>query len=117
MSGLSFYNRVETNFDAFVFQSWEESIYVIGASVGYLGVEEAGVYEGLGDSLLSSEGLLALEASNVGKSRLDGMRDSLVCPNGRVVHIPCLRSFLCISGSRTNRRQSYFERRASAAAY
>jgi hypothetical protein len=55
-------------------------------SAGQL-LEEAGVHEAFCDSLLSRKGLLALEAANVGKSRLGGLRDSLVCPNGRVVHI------------------------------
>jgi hypothetical protein len=31
------------------------------------------------------------------------MYDSLVCPNGRVVHIPSVRSFNYGSGRRTNR--------------
>jgi hypothetical protein len=35
-------------------------------------VEEAGLHEAFGDSLLSRKGLLALEAANIGKSRLDG---------------------------------------------
>jgi hypothetical protein len=59
---------VETNFDAFVFKGWEGSIDAVGTSVICLGVEEAGVYEALGDSLLASEGLLATEVSNIGKS-------------------------------------------------
>jgi hypothetical protein len=62
-----------------------------------LGVEEAGAEEALNDSLFSSEGLLALEVSKVGKSRLDGMRDNLVCPNGRVVHVPCVRSSAAVA--------------------
>jgi hypothetical protein len=33
---------VETNFDAFVFQGYEESIDVVGASVGRSGIEEPG---------------------------------------------------------------------------
>jgi hypothetical protein len=74
-------------------------------------VEEAGVNEALGDSLLSREGLLKLAAANVGKSRLDGRHDNLVCSNGRVVDIPRLRSFRCGSGCRTNRSQSCFEHR------
>jgi hypothetical protein len=73
-------------------------------------VEEAGVHEAFGDSLLSSKGLLAFETANIGKSRLDGMRDSLVCPNGCVMDIPRVRSFRCGSGCRTNRCHSYFER-------
>jgi hypothetical protein len=78
---------VETNFDALVFQGCEESIDAADASAGRQSVEEAGVCEALGDSLFSSEGLVALESSNEGKSRLDVLRDSLVCPNGRIVHI------------------------------
>jgi hypothetical protein len=77
---------VETNFDALVFQGCEEFVDAVGAAVGCLGVEEAEVCEALGDSLFSSEGLLALEASYVGKSRVDGLLDNLVCTNGRVVH-------------------------------
>jgi hypothetical protein len=65
---LSFYGRAETNFDALVFQICEESVDAVGITVGFLGVEAARVYEALGDSLLSSECLLALEASYVGKS-------------------------------------------------
>jgi hypothetical protein len=41
------------------------------------------------------EGLLSLELTNVGKSRLDGMRDNLACPNSRVVFVLCVRSFRC----------------------
>jgi hypothetical protein len=67
--------------------------------------------EALGNSLLSSEGLVALEPSDVGKSRLDGMLDSLACPNGRVVHIPGARSSGCGSSRRTNRCHMCFERR------
>jgi hypothetical protein len=67
-SGLSSCGRVETNFDALVFQGCEESVDAVGAAVGCLGVEEAGVDEALGDSYLSSEGLLALEATYIGKS-------------------------------------------------
>jgi hypothetical protein len=47
---------METNFDAFLFQGCEESIDAVGAAVGLPRVEEAGAYEALGDSLLSSEG-------------------------------------------------------------
>jgi hypothetical protein len=54
-------------------------------------VEEVGVREAFGDSLLSCKGFLALESANIVKSRLDGLRDSLVCPNGRVVDIPGVR--------------------------
>jgi hypothetical protein len=78
---------VGTNFDEFVFQGCEESVDAVGAAVGCLRVEEAGVNEAFCNSLLSCEGLFALEAANVGKSRLDGLRDSLVCPNGRAVDI------------------------------
>jgi hypothetical protein len=42
LSGLSFCSRMETNFDAFVFQGCEESIDVVGAAVGLPRVEEAG---------------------------------------------------------------------------
>jgi hypothetical protein len=59
---------VETSFDAFVFHGCEKSIDAVGAAVGYMDIEEAGVYEALGDSLLSSEGLLALDSANVGRS-------------------------------------------------
>eukprot|EP00193_Tetraselmis_chui_P008514 CAMPEP_0177754336 /NCGR_PEP_ID=MMETSP0491_2-20121128/1955_1 /TAXON_ID=63592 /ORGANISM="Tetraselmis chuii, Strain PLY429" /LENGTH=146 /DNA_ID=CAMNT_0019269713 /DNA_START=1331 /DNA_END=1770 /DNA_ORIENTATION=- len=52
LSGLSFCGRVETNFDAGVFEDCEEFIDAIGVAVGCLSAEEAGVY----DSLLSSEG-------------------------------------------------------------
>jgi hypothetical protein len=74
-----------------------------------MGVEEAGVDEALGDSLLSGEGLVTLEASYVGEPRLDSLRGSLVCPNGRVVHILGVRSFRCDSGRRTNRCHSCYE--------
>jgi hypothetical protein len=74
-------------------------------------VKEAGVHEAFCDSLLSRKGLLALEAANVGNSRLDCLRDSLVCPNGRIVDILGVRSFRCGSGCRTNRCQCCFERR------
>jgi hypothetical protein len=70
MCGLSFCGRVETNFDAFVSHGCEESVDAVDDAIGCLGIEEAGVYEALGDSLLSSEDLLALEASYVGKSRV-----------------------------------------------
>jgi hypothetical protein len=102
---------VETNFDTFVVKGCEESIDAVGAVVGCMRIEEAGVSEALGDSLRSREGLLTLEAANVGKSRLDGLRDSLVCPNGRVVDIPSVRSFRCGSFCRTNRCESCYERR------
>jgi hypothetical protein len=59
----------------------------------------------------SREGLFTLEAENVAKSRLDGMRDSLVFLSGRVVDIPCVRSFRCGSGRRTSRCHSCLERR------
>jgi hypothetical protein len=39
---------------------------LLGTSVGCLIVKEAEVYEAFGDSLLSNEGLLALESSYVG---------------------------------------------------
>jgi hypothetical protein len=102
---------VETNFDALVFHGCEESVDAVGAAVGCLGVEEAGVDEALGDSLFSCEGILGLELSFVGKARLHGMRDSLVCPNGRVVHIQGVRSFRCGSNRQMNRCDSCFERR------
>jgi hypothetical protein len=102
---------VDTSFNAFVFQGCEESIDTVGATVGCLRVEEAGEYEALDDSSLSSEGLLALESINLGTSRLDGMRDSLVCPNGRVMNILGVRSSRCGRGRRTNRRHNCFERR------
>jgi hypothetical protein len=111
LSDLSFCGRVETNFDTFVFKGWEESIDVDGASVGCLSFEEADDYEALDDSLLSSKGLLAFESSIVGKSRLDDLRDSFVCPNGRVVNIPCVRSFRCGAGSRRHRCHRCIERR------
>jgi hypothetical protein len=50
LSGLSFCGRVETNFDAFVFHGGEEPVEAVGAAVGGLGVEKAGVDETLGDS-------------------------------------------------------------------
>jgi hypothetical protein len=53
-------------------------------------------------------------SSNVGKSRLDGLRDSHVCPNGRVVHVLDVRSFRCGSGSRTNCRHNYFSAASAA---
>jgi hypothetical protein len=68
LSSLSFCGRVETNFDAFVFKGCHKSIDAVGAVVGYLPTEEAGIYDALGDSLLSSEGLLALKAANIGRS-------------------------------------------------
>jgi hypothetical protein len=108
---LSFSGRVETSFDPFVFRGCEESVDAVGAAVGSLCVDEAGVHEAFGDSLLSRKGLLALEAANIGKSLLDGLRDSLVCPNGRVVDFPYVRSFRCVRGCRTNRCHSCFERR------
>jgi hypothetical protein len=111
LSGLSFCGRVETNFDPFVFHGCEESVDAVGTTVGSLCVEEAGVNEAFGDSLLSRKGRPALEAANIGKSRLDGLRDNLVCPNGRVVDIPGVRSFRCGSGCRTNRCHRCFERR------
>jgi hypothetical protein len=111
LSGLSFCGRVETNLDPFVFQGREEAVDAVGAAVGRMCVEGAGVDEAFGDSLLSGKGLLAFESSNVGKSRLDGLRDNLMCPNGRVCNIPCVRSFRFGSGRRTNRCQSCFKRR------
>jgi hypothetical protein len=33
---------------------------------------------------------------DIGKSRLDGMHDNLVCPNGGVVQIPSVRSFRAV---------------------
>jgi hypothetical protein len=102
---------VETNFDPFVFHGREEAVDAVGAAVGRMCVEEAGVDEAFGDLLLSGKGLLAFESSNVGKSGLDGLRDSLVCPNGRVCNIPGVRSFRFGSGCRTNRCHSFFERR------
>jgi hypothetical protein len=111
LSGLSFCGRVETNFDPLVFRGCEESVDAVDAPVGNLYVEEARVHEALNDSLLSRKGVLALGAANIGKLRLDGLRDSLVCPNGCVVDIACVRSFRSGSGCRTNRCNSYFERR------
>jgi hypothetical protein len=59
----------------------------VGAAVGCQRVEKAGVHgEALGDSLLSSEGIAALEPANVGKSSLDGMRDSFVSQRPRREH-------------------------------
>jgi hypothetical protein len=78
LSGLSFCGRVETNFDPFVFQGCQEAVDTVGAAVGRLCVEEAGVDEAFGHSLLSGKGFLAFESPNVGKSRLNGLRDSLV---------------------------------------
>jgi hypothetical protein len=86
---LSFSGRVDSDFDSLVFQGCEESIDAVGVLVGRLGVGELGVDESLGDSLLSREGLLALEPSNVDTFSFDGMRDSLVYQSGRVVHVPC----------------------------
>jgi hypothetical protein len=111
LSGLSFCGRVETNFDALVFRGREEAVDAVNEAVGCLGVEDVGVYEALGDTLMSSGGLLAIEASYAGKSRLDGMRDRLVCPNGRVVHTLGVRSFRCGSARQTNLRYMCFERR------
>jgi hypothetical protein len=68
---------VETNFNAFIFKACEEFIDAVDASVGCLSVKEAGLYEALGDSFLSIDGLHAIESPNVGKSRLDDLRDSL----------------------------------------
>jgi hypothetical protein len=102
---------VETNFDPFVFKGCEESVDAVGVVVGSQCVKEAGVHEAFGDSLLSRKGLLALEAANIGKPRLDGLSDSLLYPNGRVVDIPGVRYFRCGSGCRTNRCHSSFERR------
>jgi hypothetical protein len=79
---------LETNFAPIVFHGWEESVGAVGLAVGSMCVEEAGVHEAfVSDSLLFRKGLLALEAANIGKSRLDCLRDNLVCPNGRVVDI------------------------------
>jgi hypothetical protein len=50
---------VETKFDSFVFQGREEAVDAVGVAVGRLCVEEAGVDETFGDSLLSGKGLLA----------------------------------------------------------
>jgi hypothetical protein len=50
----------------FIFQGCEDFIDAVGARVGYLRVEEAGVHGALGDSLLSSKGILAFESANVG---------------------------------------------------
>jgi hypothetical protein len=102
---------VETNFDPFVFQGCEEAVDAVGVAVGRVCVEEAGVDEAFGDPLLSGKGLLAFESSNVGKSRLDGLRDSPVCSNGRVCNILGVRSFRFGSGRQTNRCKSCFERR------
>jgi hypothetical protein len=52
---------VETSLDTFVFQGCMESVDDVGAVVGRVCVEEAGVNEGLCDSLLPREGLLALD--------------------------------------------------------
>jgi hypothetical protein len=107
-----FCGRVETNFETFVFHGCEGSVDAVGVAVNSLCVEEAGVHdEACCDSLLSREGLLTLEAVNVGKSLLGGLRDSLMCPNGRVLDGPGVRSFNCGSGCLTNRCHSYFERR------
>jgi hypothetical protein len=57
---------VETNFDALAFHGCEDSVDAADAAVSYLSVEEAGLNEALGDSLLSNEGILALETSYVG---------------------------------------------------
>jgi hypothetical protein len=54
---------VETNFDALVSQRCKESANVVGVAVVSLGVEEGGVDEAFGDSLLSNDVLLPLEAS------------------------------------------------------
>jgi hypothetical protein len=102
---------VKTNFDPFVFYGCEESVDAVSDAVGRLCVEEAGVHEAYSDSLLSRKGLFALEAANIYESRLDALRDSLVCPNGSVVDILGLRSFRCGSGCRTSRCNSCFERR------
>jgi hypothetical protein len=77
LCGLSFCGRVETNFETFVCQGCEEFVDAVGAPVGCMRVQETGVHEAFCDSLLSREGLLALEAANVGKSRLDGLRDNM----------------------------------------
>jgi hypothetical protein len=95
LKGLSCGGRVETNLCPCLLGLREESVDNIDVEVGSLGVEEAGLYEALSDLLLASEGLLALEASYVGKWRLGSLRDSLVFPNGRVLHIPSVRSFRC----------------------
>jgi hypothetical protein len=64
-----FCGRAETNFDAFVFKGCHnKTIDAVGAVVGCLPIEETGIYDALGDSLLSSEGLLALKAANIGGS-------------------------------------------------
>eukprot|EP00193_Tetraselmis_chui_P000280 CAMPEP_0177761228 /NCGR_PEP_ID=MMETSP0491_2-20121128/5692_1 /TAXON_ID=63592 /ORGANISM="Tetraselmis chuii, Strain PLY429" /LENGTH=192 /DNA_ID=CAMNT_0019277187 /DNA_START=859 /DNA_END=1439 /DNA_ORIENTATION=- len=81
LSGLSFCGRVETNFEAFVFKCREEAVDAVGAAVGSLCVEESGVDEAFGDSLLSGKGLLAFESSNVGS------RDSTAC-----VAVLCVRT-------------------------
>jgi hypothetical protein len=89
LRGLSFCGRVDASFDSLVFQGCEESVEAVGTAVGNLCVQEAGVHEAFGDSHLSRKGLFALEAANnIGMSRLDGWRGSLVCPLDRVVDIP-----------------------------
>jgi hypothetical protein len=65
LSGLSFRGRVETNFDPLVFQGCEECVDAIGAPVGNMYVEEAGVNQAFNDSLLSRKGVLALGAANI----------------------------------------------------
>jgi hypothetical protein len=71
-----------------------------------LGIEEPGVDEALGDSLLSREGLLAHESSNMSRSLVDGLRYCLLCRNGRVMNVHVIRSFRFGSSSRRNRRMS-----------
>jgi hypothetical protein len=88
VGGLSFCARVKNNsqFDAFVFRGCEDSVESVGASVGRLGVKKPGVDEWPDDSLLSCGDLLSLEPYDVGKSRLDGIRDNLVFERLRRAH-------------------------------
>jgi hypothetical protein len=53
LSGLSFCGCLDTNFDTSVFEGYEESVDAAGAAVGCVRVEEPGVKEALGESLLS----------------------------------------------------------------
>jgi hypothetical protein len=61
---------VEANFDAFIFQGCDHAVDAVRSPGGRDSVEEAGIYEVLGDTLLSDEALLALELIDVIKLQI-----------------------------------------------
>jgi hypothetical protein len=95
LSGLSLRGRVETNFDALVFQGCEESVDAVGTAVADWLSKNVEYKRRSATRSSQVRAFLPLKRLMHVKSRLDGMRGSLVCPKGRVGHIPRLRSFRC----------------------